>query len=207
MKATKLYVVRHGQTAHNRDDIVSGQVDPPLTKQGEKQAEGAKIKLANVHFDEVYSSDLKRAVQTAEIIFGKSVPSEHQLAQLRERDFGKIEGKPGQHLRRLREGQQEIYDSLPHDKRWEFKHAPDMESDYELSLRFVKALKKIASENIGKTMLVVAHGGTLRTMLIKLGHSTLDDLPPDSVSNAAFVELNYDGKILKVNKTTGVTKI
>ena len=68
MNRCTLYLVRHGQSEHNRDDIISGQVDPSLTNQGIQDATKTKLKLSNVHFSDVYSSDLIRAYKTASII-------------------------------------------------------------------------------------------------------------------------------------------
>ncbi len=65
--------MRHGQTTHNRDRLASGHVDPELTEAGAAQAEAVRQKLSHVHFDEVYSSDLKRAADTAAIVYGSSI--------------------------------------------------------------------------------------------------------------------------------------
>jgi probable phosphoglycerate mutase len=83
MKQTVIYVIRHGQSTHNRDSILSGQVDPELTKEGIRQLIMARDKLSHIQFDEIYSSDLKRAAKTAEIIAGKPVHTTHQLPDLR----------------------------------------------------------------------------------------------------------------------------
>jgi broad specificity phosphatase PhoE len=93
-KTTRIYVVRHGESVFNRDEIVSGHVDPELTDAGRKQVEATKQKLANVRFDEAYSSDLQRAIETAEIIYGKAVPKPNRWPKLRERDFGDYDGQP-----------------------------------------------------------------------------------------------------------------
>ena len=73
MQKTVIYLVRHGQTVHNRDYIVSGQVNPPLTRPGVEQARAVAEKLSDIHFDHIYASDLERAIRTAEIITGKTL--------------------------------------------------------------------------------------------------------------------------------------
>ncbi len=195
--ACRLFVMRHGQSVYNLEDIVSGHVNPDLTEEGRAQARAAKTRLAHVHFDEVYSSDLDRAIETAEIIFGAPVPKDHRLPELRERSFGELDGKPNHHARKLF---QECRDTcnLDDEQMWSHAHIEGAESNHEVSARFVRALTKIAQANPGKTVLVGAHGGAVRTMLITLKHGTNADFPPGSIKNASFVEVSYDGSKLRV---------
>lgn len=66
-KGRTFYLVRHGQPQQHKDKIFLGQTDVPLSETGRKQAEEAKAKLpGNIH--RIYSSDLKRARETAQII-------------------------------------------------------------------------------------------------------------------------------------------
>lgn len=202
---TILYVVRHGETTDNRDDLVSGHVNPDLTEKGVLQAVETRDELSNVHFDEVYSSDLKRAVETASIIYGDKVPGDHQLFGLRERNYGKIDGKSNDLLHGLRGKHNPTYQNLPHEGRWKYKHADDMESDYELSERFVNTIRKIAKDNPEKTILIAAHGGALRVLLIELGFATTINLTfGGTFKNGGYVKLVYDGKTLKVDKVEGL---
>lgn len=205
MVTTKLFVVRHGQTTHNRDGLISGYFeDPVLTDQGIAQAEETRQKLSHIHFDEAYSSDLKRAVHTAAIIYGQDIHSSKQLTELRERTFGSIEGKAQERL--------DGYRVLPHfqalsdEERWHHKFEDDMESDHEVSTRFIGALKKIAEENLGKTILVAAHGGTLRTLLISIGFAKSSELPFGSIDNAAFIELYYKDGSFTAGQVGGIRK-
>ena len=76
-----------------------------------------------------------------------------------------------------------------------------MESDHELSERFIGALRGIAQSNVGKTVLVAAHGGTVRITLIGLKHGSHADFPPGSIKNASFIEVSYDGETLRVDSS------
>jgi broad specificity phosphatase PhoE len=204
MSICTLYIVRHGQSVFNRDDVLSGHGDPDLTDQGKTQAKALAGKLSHINFDEIYTSDLQRAIKTAELISGSYVPKEHQLTQLRERSFGQMEGKSAQHWRDMH--QAEHYQKLSDDKRWTYKHRPDMESDHEVSERYIEAIQDLAKHHPGKTLLIVAHGGALRALLIKLGYATLSDLPPEAMQNTSYAKLIYDGHGLKVEETAGINK-
>jgi probable phosphoglycerate mutase len=206
MKSCKLYVVRHGESEHNRDSITSGHVDPDLTEMGKQQALSSKQALAHVHFDDVYSSDLQRAVKTAELIYGSPVPQNHQLLGLRERDFGQYDGRPIKHWEDLKEEKKPELDSLPDHEQWRYKHSPDAESLHEVSERFIQTLAGIAQANPGKTILVGAHGSTLRITLISLGYATTAQLPSKSIDNAAYVELDYSYGSFTVGTVVGANK-
>ncbi len=203
MKTCKLYVVRHGQSTHNRDYITSGHVDPPLTELGITQANATKEQLADTVFDEVYSSDLKRAVQTAKIISGKAVPHRHRLVALRERDFGQYDGKSEKFLDELADSVRSKFNALSEEEQWRFKYSPDIENDDALSQRIIGALEKVAQENAGKTILVVSHGGAIRTMLIKLQRLRTNSLPRGTISNTGFIELECCHKELRVVRIMG----
>lgn len=205
MSFCTLYIVRHGQSEYNRDNIVSGHVDPILTQEGIAQAKKTKRELERVRFDTVYSSDLQRAIYTAEIIYSKPVPEENRLFSLRERNFGIVDGQPGKHLLKLRAEQAATYDTLSDEEKWQHKYTPDMESDFELAERFMAALKEIALNNPGRTVLVASHGGTLRTTLLRLGYMTREELPPGSVKNAGYIKLRFANGVFNVVHAENIT--
>ncbi len=189
-----IYVVRHGESEYNRDGILSGQVDPSLTDKGRRQARRTKQALKDVRFDMAYSSDLQRAAKTAEIIFGKPIHPSRQLVGLRERTFGSIDGKSEKTM----DGVHEKMLAMSDQDSWQYKHVPDMESDAELSLRFVNELEKLAKNHPGEIILVGAHGGTARSMLMRLKKLAYKDFPRKSFQNGDYIKLTYDGKKLKV---------
>jgi broad specificity phosphatase PhoE len=206
MKKTIIYLVRHGQTEHNRDGIVSGHVNTVLTEKGKQQAAATRDALAHIKFDVAYSSDLDRAIDTAAIIHETEVPEPNRLKELRERNFGEYDGLPGTHLEKLQTKNKSVLDTLSEEDVWKFSHHPTIESNHELATRFVAQLRAIAEENQGKTILVVAHGGALRTALISIGYATQRQLPSGSVDNAAYVELIYEKGKFTVDTIVGVHK-
>jgi len=93
----KIYLVRHGQDNDNAKGILNGHRDEPLTALGQSQAAelAEKIKNVGIQFNKVYSSPLKRAHQTAEIIVNILFLNKPDiLRDLIERDFGIMTGKP-----------------------------------------------------------------------------------------------------------------
>ncbi|KAJ7073971.1 histidine phosphatase superfamily [Mycena amicta] len=91
----RVYIVRHGETRENREAVIQGQLDTELNELGVHQARQLARALKGVRFDAAYSSDLKRAMKTAETILEEQVDTEVVLRQeeaLRERCMGTLEG-------------------------------------------------------------------------------------------------------------------
>lgn len=91
-----LTLVRHGETLHNKDNVIQGQLDVPLSTIGLEQAELLGKHLQQQRFTHVYSSDLSRAKQTALSILEKNQVTPGPIVEdqrLRERKFGTVEGR------------------------------------------------------------------------------------------------------------------
>lgn len=195
--------MRHGENEANRDNITCGYLDSPLTERGREQAAKTRDDLKNVDFHAVYSSDLQRTIITAEIIAGQPVPPERQLKDLRERDFGELEGKPGHLWKDIYEQFEATYGHLPTAEKWKHRYAPYIESSDEMSTRFLNSLNKIAAQHQGETVLIGTHMGCIRTTLIKLGFADEGELPPGSFENAGFVVLSHNGRDMKIEEVVG----
>ncbi|KAI1882263.1 hypothetical protein AGOR_G00248880 [Albula goreensis] len=99
-----LTMVRHGETQYNKDKLLQGQgIDSPLSEIGKQQAEAAGNYLREVKFTNVFSSNMRRARQTADIIVKNNVHcSGVEIVsdpQLKERSFGIAEGGPVQNMK------------------------------------------------------------------------------------------------------------
>ncbi|WRT63492.1 uncharacterized protein IL334_000397 [Kwoniella shivajii] len=95
----RLYIVRHGKTEYNVKDIIQGQLDIPLNSLGRSQAEESSEKFRNIIIDELWSSDLSRAKETAKIISQYHVGLPLQVdARLKERGMGSWQGKPNEEV-------------------------------------------------------------------------------------------------------------
>ncbi|MCI6762123.1 MAG: histidine phosphatase family protein, partial [Lactobacillus johnsonii] len=94
--ATEVYLVRHGETMFNQLNKVQGWADSPLTVKGINDLKVTGSNLSQVHFDKMYSSDLKRAIDTVHLIADTNEVSEigkiKKLPAFREVFFGTFEG-------------------------------------------------------------------------------------------------------------------
>ncbi|CAG0887107.1 unnamed protein product [Cyprideis torosa] len=96
-KAVRLTCVRHAETKANRDGLLQGQLDIPLSDIGKEQATKLGKRIADLKFDYWFTSDLSRARETADIAasHNQAPPTEvHRNVLLRERSFGSLEGMP-----------------------------------------------------------------------------------------------------------------
>lgn len=138
---TTLLIARHGETEWNREERYQGHADPPLNETGRAQAEELATKLEGEPIDAVYSSDLSRAAETAEIVGARlGLPVEHEPG-LREIDVGSWQGLTKAQI-----------DGRP----W------DGETYEHHSKRVLTALRGIEAGHPQGRVLVVSHGGSLR---------------------------------------------
>ena len=94
-RGTQFIVVRHGETAWNAEGRIQGHLDSPLNEEGLGQAVLLADRLAHQRFSRLYSSDLGRALQTAQPISDHSGRAVHADMRLRERNLGIFQGHTG----------------------------------------------------------------------------------------------------------------
>jgi broad specificity phosphatase PhoE len=172
----KLILVRHGETEWNVRELVQGRKDIPLNRKGMEQARKVGLRLKSERIDAIYSSDLKRASQTAQFIekFHNTHIRYNRL--LRERKFGKMEGIPASEFRKARDDS-----GLP-------KHLyrpPGGESYADLQKRVKRFLSGISKRHQTGNVLVVAHGGIIRTFIVTITKRPLSDVHDIEQHNAA----------------------
>ncbi len=155
-----IVLARHGETDWNRDGRWQGHADPPLNDDGRRQAKELAGEVDAV--DAVYSSDLARAKETAEIVAERlGLPVETD-PRLREVDLGDWSG-----LRTV-----EIEERFPEGhRRWvayESHGWSDGESYGEMGERVLQALREIAARHPDGRVLVITHGGPIRAVEAEL---------------------------------------
>lgn len=88
------YFLRHGETQSNADDTVAGSLDVALTSKGLEQAQEAAAALRGKNITAIYSSELRRARDTAHCVANSLSLPVIEIAELAERNWGELEGKP-----------------------------------------------------------------------------------------------------------------
>lgn len=151
-----VYFVRHGQSEGNISDRVCGQSDVPLTDQGYEDARRAGKYLEGISFDRIYSSDLCRAVQTAQTAIPGCEPI--RLTLLRELNTGNLTGRP---VKEIRESPDE---TLRTALRWQNYAIYEGEDWSMLQARAGKFLKML-EEDPCECAAVFSHAGFLRASL------------------------------------------
>lgn len=160
---SRLFLVRHGDTELNSAERYWGRSDVKLSAAGIEQAEKLCDRLAVEKIDAVYSSDLERALVTAEII-----ASSHQLAvitcaELREVNFGQLEGLTFSEINLLYPEVAKLWA----ERSTKLKY-PGGESLVKFNNRVSKFLSSLDKHAVEETILVVAHAGVLRTLVCQL---------------------------------------
>lgn len=161
----KIYLIRHGQTDYNVARRTQGWLDIPLNEVGREQAKLTASKLVGVAIDHIYSSDLRRAHETAQYVSRVVKKDVITTLQLRERDMGIFSGWRWEHER----------DTVK-DQLWpEFEHSRDIEdlnwnghngeSLHQMSERITTFMDSLHSQHSNKSVVVVSHGGTINRLL------------------------------------------
>jgi broad specificity phosphatase PhoE len=168
-----LILARHGETDWNRDGIWQGHGDPPLNDLGRRQATDLAGRLADVSIDALYSSDLRRAYETAEIVARAKGLGITADPDLREMDVGSWSGLTSEEIA----------------TRFPGMAAHDGESREAFDERAVSVLRRIAKAHDGQLVMVVTHGGVVRAL-----ERHLFGEPRDVLRNCELVEFRYEGE-------------
>jgi broad specificity phosphatase PhoE len=174
-------LIRHGQSTWNREHRIQGQLDPPLSNEGRRQAELVGRRLSGRSFAGFYSSDLKRALETAELI-GTAIGARPQSeTSLREIFLGDWEG--------LRT--EEIAERFPEAwARWveepDWDVVPGGEGAALFDARVAGALDDIFRRHAHGDVLVVTHGGVIQVALHRIVGRPSRGLFPFKIQNASI---------------------
>jgi len=186
---TRVFALRHGQTAWNRELRIQGQLDVPLDDTGRWQARRLAEALAEEGIEAIYSSDLERALTTARALAARNGAPLVTEPALRERAFGRFEGA--------------TYADI--DARWPEEAArwrrrePDFgpgggETLAEFFARCVQAASRLAARHPGQTIALVAHGGVLDCLYRAAAGLGLQAPRSWQLGNAAINRLLWHGE-------------
>lgn len=179
----KIVLVRHGESKLNIEGVYYGVLDPELTEKGKEQAVKTREILKNINYEKIYASDLKRAIDTAEIVNYKKL--EVLIDQeLRELNFGIFEGYSYKEL--LEKYPEELKKS---QSNWENYNYITGESVLELQKRAVNFIEK--KVDLDGTTVLVTHWGVINTILSHYFSNGLESYWKFSVENGGIVIIEF----------------
>ena len=173
--------MRHGQSTWNREHRIQGQLDPPLSDEGRRQAERVGQRLAGRRLAGFYSSDLKRAFQTSQVIQAVIGQSPEPMAGLREIYLGEWEGL---HTGELAERFPQAWSSWSEEPNWDL--VPGGEGAALFESRVAAALDAILERHHHGEVLVVTHGGVIQSALHRVIGRASRGLFPFKIQNASI---------------------
>jgi broad specificity phosphatase PhoE len=147
---TRIFLIRHGQTEWNRQEIFRGRADVPLSANGIRQAEALARRLVGEEPAAVYCSPLARAVVTAQYLCGDQTP--RSVEGLIDISYGAWEGVPNSQIVTQYADLYRRWLSEPHLVR-----PPGGETLAEVRERAAGALRQIVAGHPGATVVVVSH--------------------------------------------------
>ena len=196
----KLVLLRHGQSQWNLENKFTGWKDVPLTEKGIEEAKnaGILIKKNNIKFDKIYSSILKRANHTAEIaikeaqifeLFKNDILIYEKNQDLNERDYGDLVG-----LNKTETAEKFGKDQVQKWRRSFDIPPPNGESLKDVVNRVSPFFDKEIIPKIldGKNILIVAHGNSLRAILIKVGLYRSEEISSIELPTGSPLCINYE---------------
>lgn len=204
-----LVLIRHGQSQWNLENRFTGWVDVPLTDAGREEARRGAARLGGMRFDQAFTSSLQRAHETLQIILQATaqpdLPVERDVA-LNERHYGALQGlDKAETARRYGDAQVKIwrrsYDVPPPKDKTPLNPEGISESLKDTAARTLpyfqaKILPRVQS---GQSILVVAHGNSLRSIVMDLDRLTREQVLELNIATGAPIvyELDPHGRIVK----------
>jgi 2,3-bisphosphoglycerate-dependent phosphoglycerate mutase len=190
----KLVLVRHGQSQWNLENRFTGWVDVDLTPAGESEAREAGKKLKGITFDRAFTSALKRAQRTLQLILEETgqhgLPVEKDQA-LNERHYGDLQG-----LNKA-ETAKKFGDEQVHIWRRSYDIAPpngeSLKDTAARTLPYFNA-KILPLVKAGKNILVAAHGNSLRSIVMELDKLTREQVLQLNLNTGVPVIYETDAK-------------
>jgi probable phosphoglycerate mutase len=182
---TRIYVVRHGQTNFNKEGKIQGHAnnspDNDINETGVYEATELAKKLSKTVFDQIFSSDLNRALQTCDIIAAGRAPLID--VRIRERNWKEWEGR--------------LMDDFNLNEIENWKH---VESDQSVRDRAMEFFTEIGESYKNQNLLVVCHGGLMRNILIRILNLSCE-VGDIKAGNTSYYTLEYSAGAWSLGKT------
>ena len=200
--ANTFYIVRHGQTNWNILGKTQGHGNSDLTAKGIEQATELAESIVNYPIDYIYSSDLGRAVQTAQILGDKLNIKVKETEALREMGFGEWEGLLIDEIKANYANVYTTWRNEPH-----LAQIPGGETLHLIKDRVDSFIQSLNEKYDNKHILLVTHSVTVRVMLLAFLNSGMENIYRIKQDNTALniVEYrDYGPVVIKMNDTSHI---
>lgn len=198
----KLLLIRHGQTDWNLLGKYQGQTDIALSGEGIRQVDLLAQNFPVDTLDIIYTSDLQRALMTAERLAEKFSAPLYADKALRELNFGAWEGLTYQEI--AERWPQEVKNLFGAPEKLQI---PEGETFLMLQRRAMNKIHEIRAENEGKNVAVVAHGAISKAILTALLHIPLHYVWTLRQDNTAVNILRFDDEFVSVELLNGISHL
>lgn len=189
MSTKTIYLIRHGETEFNRRGVVQGSgIDSDLNELGFLQAKAFFDAYQHIDFDKIYTSKLRRTVQSVQEFINLGIPYQ-QYEGLNEISWGEKEGKVPNYLED--ENYLEIIANWSKGKT-DIPAATGGETPEQVVARQKVAFEEIVTRSDEKMILVAMHGRAIRILLTHLLDLPLSEMDSFSHSNLCLYRLSYD---------------
>lgn len=195
---TKIFLIRHGETEWNKIGKLQGSSDVDLSPEGISQARLLAEHAPFGSVDAIYSSDLTRAVKTAEILAEKFNLPVIKKRGLRETSFGTWEGRYLSDLAKENPQGFEHFFTRPDKVR-----PPQGETFLKSQARIMNALYAVIADNEGKNIIVVSHGAAIRLIICAALEIPISKMWAIAQHNMALNILNFADGIFSVELLNG----
>jgi probable phosphoglycerate mutase len=187
-----IYIIRHGETNYNKSGLLQGStINSSLNESGTRQAKAFYNAYHHLAFDRIYSSALKRAIETASFFSSTGIPMEI-YSELNEISWGLYEG------RKLAQSDYDLLDGIMDEWRKGNTHIsfPGGESPEDVAKRQQKVIDVILTRKNEKNILVVLHGRALRILVSLLVGTPLSEMDQYKHDNTALYVIGVQNDML-----------
>ncbi len=194
MRSKKIYLIRHGETEYNKQGIVQGSgVDIGLNELGKKQASTFFEKYHELPFDKVYTSVLKRSIESVKGFLDLGIPHV-AYSGLNEINWGNREGQ------KISIAENQYYKETLHQ--WSLGHT-DLkieggESPKDVQARIKPVINEILEDNSTSQVLICMHGRSMRILLATLLNYPLHVMDMFTHTNLCLYTLQYTGSMCRI---------
>jgi len=182
-----LFLIRHGETLSNRRRIYAGKSPEPLTERGRMQAIETATTLKDMHINAIYTSPIRRAVETAEIIGDLTGKDYTIIDDLREMELGPWEGLSEEEISRLYPHEWSIWLTRPAELRLNGRETLE-----ELLCRAINGIKKIRDCCPDGNPVIITHVALIRVLYLWSRRMNLNLYKTIDVPNAHIFEITIN---------------